>query len=299
MLKYFQKESELLMKDNKLKHEEINIHKSIQRLIEDEKYIQAEKYLRKYYYSLENDRKNEYLALSFVKTLRINRKYEEAIDVALSMIYTKNRNYFLYELLLIYISLNQLEEAYKYYCLIKKEDENVQKKINKDFDIVEYFLFTKLYELDPVKYKKYKDIKVKRNNSNIDAVSKHVINEHSFEKHPQGKSYFNADVNIYELLEQIKTKISSNNNNIIYITEDISKKYFFRIKEFIGFSKTGNACNTIEVITTWDNEILTVYPVYNIDNSMINSFYEIEEETTFTKVKRKSQIEKFNQKYNL
>ena len=281
------------MHKKKSNYKDVIFHQSIQKLLNEKKYIQAEKYLSDYFYNEEKNDLNDYLTLSFVKTLRINKKHEEAIQIVLSMLNTDNRNYFLHELVLTYISINNLEEAYKYFLLLKKEDNNI--KLIRRLDIVEYFLTTKLYELDPVKYNIYKDIKQKE--FDLKKTADHVINEHSFMKHPKEKSYFYDTVNIYELLEQIKTKILD--DNLKYSIDDVTKIYYFKMNNFIGISNQGNNCDTILVITTWDNNILTMYPVHNIENSKLNFLNEQKEDISLTKVKRKSQIEKFNQKYNL
>ncbi len=283
------------MNYKKMNYKEINFHKKIQELLKEQKYVKVEKYLRNYFNKTNNDNKNEYLLLSFVQSLRENEKFEEAIDVAIPMLYSKNRNYFLYELILIYISLNEIEEAYKYFCLLKNEDEKIQEKFGNDFDVIKNFLATKLYTLDPIKYEKYHYFKM--NPINLDVTIDHIINEHSFENHPIESSYFNSNINIYELVNKINQKLL--NDDLKQSIKDVSKYYYFKLNQNIGISENKKNCNTILVIATWDNDILTMYPVHNIENSKLNLFHEQEEENSLTKVKRKSQIEKFNQKYNL
>ena len=282
------------MNYKKMNYKEINFHKKIQELLKEQKYVKVEKYLRNYFNKTNNDTKNEYVLLSFVQSLRENEKFEEAIDVAIPMLYSKNRNYFLYELILIYISLNEIEEAYKYFCLLKNEDEKIQEKFGNDFDVIKNFLATKLYTLDPIKYEKYHYFKM--NQINLDVTIDHIINEHSFGNHPIESSYFNDDINIYELVNKINQKLL--NDNLKQSIKDISKYYYFKLNQNIGISENKKNCNTILVIATWDNDILTMYPVHNIENSKLNLFHE-QEEVSLVKVKRKSQIEKFNQKYKL
>lgn len=57
------------MHKKKSNYKDVIFHQSIQKLLNEKKYIQAEKYLSDYFYNEEKNDLNDYLTLSFVKTL--------------------------------------------------------------------------------------------------------------------------------------------------------------------------------------------------------------------------------------
>lgn len=294
MIKCHKKES-VIMNYNKPTSGEIKFHKKIQELFELEEYNKIEKYLRSYYYNDNIEKKNSYLILCYVKVLRENYKFEESIEIAESMLTTSSYNYFIYELILNYISLNKIEKAYDYYLFLEKNGMNFWKNYEEKYKLIEQFLKSKLYILNPIKYSSFEKVQI--STYSLNNAIEHVIHEHSFSKHGNDKSYFFEEINISELINQIKEKID-NDKNLIYNTKDIVRKYFFKMEKNIGYNKKNMLCDIIVVITTWNNEIITLYPVHSFNNAVIN-YMNIENEEELPKVKRKSQIEKFKEKYNL
>lgn len=64
-------------------------------------------------------------------------------------------------------------------------------------------------------------------------------------------------------------------------------------------SISSNKCNIICVVTHYDKNIVTIYPVNNINSKYLNEFNKnIDNYDSKKLINRKSQIEKFNERYS-
>lgn len=101
-------------------------------------------------------------------------------------------------------------------------------------------------------------------------------------------SYFNDEINLDDLFNEIKNKLDSSEK----ICDGLFDGYFITYPNS-GYDTSKNRLNLIKVITLPDTKkIITMYP-FKKDNNIKN-------ETKYNgyKVKKLSQIEKFNKKYN-
>lgn len=277
--------------------EAVQIHLGIQKLMASGKYENAEKYLKEMMEEKPYLSQNEYLTLDLVKALRKNEKYEESLSLAFEMSHSNNRRYFLSEICLCYLSMDDYENAYKYLKQLVEEEPTYQYKYYREYNLMKMVIAKQLYQLDSDKYAYLQEWCVKA--TDFKTTINHVMTEHSFKEHTEHKSYFYEDVNIIAILKQIQKRLETD-KNLIYIKSFIGKQYYFKENEdFIGISPNNNKCNVISVITNLDDQIITAFPINDIDSKYINPLYEIEKASLSHPVKIKSRIEKFNEKYHM
>ncbi len=118
-------------------------------------------------------------------------------------------------------------------------------------------------------------------------IQKHIA---SIEK---GNGTFIRSIHLADFLEQIQKKLPNEKHfNTLYF----SNKYCFKSSN-LGYID-GDYINLSEVITLDDtNQIITMYPLKNIDNIPVIDISAPILEGEPNKIKRKSQIEKFNERY--
>lgn len=266
------------------------IYDSIILLIQENKYKKAEKFLREFFYknSYEN---NEYLALQFVKCLRKNLKYEEAKAVAEKFLNCSSRSLFYAELVFINIALENYEEAYKFLLMIK-DDKNTSYTGLKIYGQIETFLLREINDPNS------DNIFFLDNEENHEGVIKHIKLNHGFYTHREDTTFFYDNIDIDTIFNKLNKRIKED-DTLKYLKSNIVLYYYFRVNEYIGYSSTNNKCNIICVVTHYDKNIVTIYPVNNINSKYLNEFNKnIDNYDSKKLINRKSQIEKFNERYS-
>lgn len=182
---------------------------------------------------------------------------------------------------------------------LKKYDEVLQilDKFEENFD---------LYDISEMSYE-FKRLRLLIEKDNIDTsnlddftyserqiikYNKKASIEHIYDHHVYNvrTSKFNDYIDIEELFNTIKDKM--NDQNITY--DDIFDKYIIKYPN-IGVNKDNENIHQLAIITLPNTkDIINMYP-YDGDESMFN-LQELDEKPK-VKVKRLSQIEKFNMKY--
>ena len=122
-------------------------------------------------------------------------------------------------------------------------------------------------------------------NYNKDIAIEH-IKEHK--KIKKNITYFSENIDIEKLYDEVKPLLKKEN----IIDLDIFNKYKIQYKE-IGIFNNKTVDEMIVVTKANSKDIITMYPINNSQEE-IDTF----ESTPKTKIKRISQIEKFNMKYN-
>ena len=123
----------------------------------------------------------------------------------------------------------------------------------------------------------------------------HIVRNHSLNTY-KNKSLFSEHVNIRELFNKIKVEIKKHPNEG-FLYQDITDSYYFYIPS-CGVGKNGEVYDYLYVSTILGtNEILTMYPVSIRKNVEILTLEE--ENKPLKKVRTKTGLERFNERYNL
>lgn len=248
-----------------------------------------EEYLEDYPYDLFTI--NEYLNLCIkLNQLEKVKPYLENITFTKK---TKEIDFSFLQILKLnyYSRMHMFEECYTLFRKIKDDPKiklcNGNAKYISDLD---FYLRFKLGLLKTYEYKTNRYLFQQIINYDIERAANHI------QKHI--KSVENADgiiinsTHLADFLEQIQKELPNENHfNTLYF----SNEYCFKSSNLSYTS--GDYINLSEVITLDDtNQITTMYPSKNTDNIPITDITSplLEKDS---KVKRKSQIEKFNERY--
>jgi len=123
----------------------------------------------------------------------------------------------------------------------------------------------------------------------------HIITGH---RKNRKRNYFSSDWNVEEVYHNIREHLSQAKP---MITMDWMTSYLFRINS-IGYSPTDIPVNHLKVTTLPNStDIITMFPYSNNKKNIVNDYEEMLTEDTqeqFVKsLKRKSQVEKFQERY--
>lgn len=154
--------------------------------------------------------------------------------------------------------------------------------------------------------KKHANIKIDEKNSQEKYFFQQISNydENKFLEHVQKHklefdskqvSFFRENFSIEEVCNQIKRMIP-NDKRIIHSIE--ADRYFFKYDN-CGYKKDKNTDYFTVVVLPNTNNLITMYPISFdevVDFIDLNPCFK-KEEQEYTRTKRRSQIEKFNQKY--
>lgn len=268
----------------------------IDKLIEEGKYIKAEKFLKAYIDENEGDYYPIIRKLGYV--LVVNGKAEEAIEVMQPLLNITDENYYraIYTLAFAYANLGDYEKSLEYIDLYIKNPHNTSKyKLGTLKNLKTSILHDLEYE------KKYGNLEhsIDSRYSETDALN-HIQCTHGFDIHEEGKTYFSEEIDIRELFYKMKNKIKSC-SNLKYVREKVWIRVYYFYYDSIGYTNNNKIGHVLAVVTTDYLDIITMYPEGNeIDTTNINELSEkrMINEHSYQKVNtRKSQIDKFNQRY--
>ena len=193
----------------------------------------------------------------------------------------------LYRLALVKFRLGKYDEVFPILDIFDKYGTAVEVKDMKyELDRIRLIIDTKLGN-------KIEDREYSYSEKQIISYSKEDAINHIKEHHLSDDcvSNFNDENQLLQLFEYVKEKLTK--DNIIY--DGSFDKYMVRINN-VGFSKNDNTINQLAVLTIpGTKDIITMYPTEGNESELI--IEEPEVKTEEKKVKRLSQIEKFNKKY--
>lgn len=250
-----------------------------------EKYPYDSTFLPLYAFSLMNDGNLEHA--SQVLDSFNNNKHVIDRDVA-NYLYAKIRLHGCYR---------EYDKCYK----IFSENEQLLKKYVNDFYFLKTFLKKKLeLSLDielPVANYSYEMFQI----LNYDPVlALNHCNEHSYEDDEDNlkKSFFVSDFDIESVFNKVRDLILINKDKATSVGV-FKELYFFKCDHCGMYANCAGYLDYFKVITFSDsNEILTMYPSEIFVDFPYIDITPVSLEK-HTKVKRMSQIDKFNKKYNL
>lgn len=287
-------------KRDKNKYYDDKAYNDIFKLYLNGKYSVAKRYLFEYL-EIYPDNINAKILLS--RVLMALKEYSEAEKLLKYCIKKYQKHYvFVQNLVYLYLELEKYSEAYACY---KKIDFDEYRKVNdkntSELAALNVYLQIKLGKQPSDKegylgtqYKKYsKDLAVEH------IKEKHVENgknENMVQStsHEEPTYFFEKNQDIKELLEQIETRIITAKKEPILDIVDI---YYFK-SENIG-KYQDRYTDIIKVVTIKNtNQIITMFPIEKRTSiNIINDLIEPEEYRTNKIRTRKTQIEKFNERY--
>lgn len=268
------------------KTKNINILNQIQKLLDRHQIDSAEQYLREYI--IKNEVSEYRILLKYAQILRMQVRYDEAIDILEKLLLTENKNYALYELTMIFVLKNDFKKAAEYIQQLKEIETE---------EFIETLSFSENYIGLQLNYDiiKQNDIHHALNlNYEEPKAIGHIIKHHCYDTHDIGKGYFKQDINISKLFYDIKKMI--NEEDLKIYSSGYCNCYYFYTKN-IGYDYNGTSTSVFVVVVNPNFGIISMYPISDtVDKSMLNQ-YEIEKIEEGKTPKIKSQIDKFNQRY--
>lgn len=230
------------------------------------------------------------------KALRYLEKFDEAIEeLKINLSIDRKDRHSIVELYYVYYYLNMYNEALELLPqLYENEYMNKQslafsemimkKSLGIDMKVKEerkkQYLYGQIFDYDK--------------NRALEHIKQHADDN---EKQRKETSEFNSNINIDYLFECVKEnlKLSKKANS-----EEILEVYYFGISN-IGYSSNNNISNYLKVVVIPNtNNIISMYPINSIDTTNISPLT-FDSEKLFIKkeekVKRISQIDKFNNRF--
>lgn len=255
----------------------------IEQLIERNKLDTAERFLREYL----TEKEHPAFLRKYGSVLRMNRKEEEAIEVLIPLLYTKECGNASYELSYAYASLGNYEKSLEYLSICV---QNMEKR----------FPLEKIIQLENFiqENMKRQENALEMKEQNILRTLEHVIQSHGYDEHQEGKTYFDANVDVKSLLLGVIDQIDTN-TSLQYTCDGNIRQYHFEYPS-IGYDHHQRRLHVLSVIISYPSNVITMYPEKMHKNcSFINEFeYDAFNGNQPQKSKiRQSQIEKFYQKY--
>ena len=223
------------------------------------------------------------IAVSYIGLGNIEKGYEYLLKCL-----DRNDSYHnicLFNLISLEIHKKNYIQAYNYFNMI--ESENAQKSdlvaLN-DFTVV----FAKILDIPVDKkicqYYRRKQIL----NYDLELAYDHIYYGHSMEYASNSGGVFSEDIDIRKLLDTIKDELKD--ENLIRINLFNTYKIYYKN---IGVCDKEKLDYLVVITLPFSKDILTMYP------SNENLEEEIEKEQKQKVIKRESQIEKFNRRYNI
>lgn len=270
-------------------------YKNIYDLYKKGKYLRAKKYLFEY---LEKYPQSIEAKSLLSRILIMLQEYDEA-EKLLNYCIEKHSQHivFLHELLILYMEKEEYEKAYECHKKIDLNKYNKLKKLSTTrLSTINALLCSKLnipYQEDQKdryiinQYKKYDEEK----------AIKHIQERHYLninENLETNDYYFYEPEQIREIFEKVTKNIEEKAQKEPRL--DVVDYYYF-YEENIGKSTSGYT-DILKVVTIKNsNKIITMYPVKNGNIDIINELEERKEYSSGKIKQRKSQIDKFYEKY--
>ena len=216
--------------------------------------------------------------------------------------YSKTRKINFFKEKILFANIRILSFQEKYDELYNFYLENIDKLNTYDFNSLIFYIKSKVGKVDSVRenYNTYlfKQIVDYSDNDFFEHIKKHLY-EYSEDIENPSDSIFVEGFPIEKIINEIKQHISNGTNKLLHGFYE--NKYIFKYDE-CGRDKT-KMTNFFMVITFCNNaNIITLCPSCNCENLPyidLNYLKINSDSINEHKVKRKSRIDKFNEKYNL
>ena len=211
--------------------------------------------------------------------------YEKALSFYEKVSKNNKRTYrdMLYKKICCLIKIKNYKEAYNTFEELKEFDLN--SKYGNKYNMIEIYLKNMLNEKHNIEPKNY--IENLLNDYNYQGVIKHINKHKEMDETKINHTIFNENIDLEELYKYVILNINDDN----FTSNNFNDVYTIEYKN-IGYSKT-KELHYIRVVTIPNSKkIVTMYPY---DNKMLYKNKKIEK----NKIKTKSRIDKFNQKYGI
>lgn len=193
-----------------------------------------------------------------------------------------HRNACIFSIISIEIYRGNYEEAYK----LLQEASDLEKINERDvYDLK--LMLSKFINITPLEKRPlvYREKQIVNYQKSLAAI--HINSGHGFNNAPNDEGFINPDINISDLIDEVKSRLSDDN----IITLNIFKKHKIYYKNVGIFD--GEPLDYLLVVTPlYANDIITMYPT----NQLLIKKMETKPKEKI--IKRVSQIEKFNRRYN-
>lgn len=240
------------------------------------------------YKKIETDEKHKNINLGKLELIKGNfEKAEEYLSIIDIKNIDVNINYdYLYRLALVKIRLKKYDEAKEILKLFDTNKKSIEVVgLMKEINRMNIYLKTQLNE--PIKYEQLSYSGKQINSYNEEDALNHIIENHVYNEE---KSLFNEDIDVKELFKNVKELLTK--DKVVY--EFLFDKYIINYRN-IGYNQNKEIVHQLLILTVPDTkDIITMYPLDGTES--IFTLEELEEKDK-PKVKRLSQIEKFNMKY--
>lgn len=277
--------------DKTQKYYKLHVKHDICELYKKGKYNDVIKLASKYLEFLPSDQMVRFMS---AKSYRKLHKFDMAIEDLKYGLKREYNEHYLTELYFLYYYLNKYEEAID--LLPHLYGSRV---INPYSVVISELVMKKQLGIDirTKKGDKCDYIKSQIIDYNPDKALKHIQEHFITTSEDKTKSYFNNNIDLDYLFKIIKTNID---NKKKVNTDEILEVHYFSISNIGNFKN--NVCNFLKVVVIPNtNDIITMYPTCEVDYDYIteiNIDYSKLLKREHSKVKRMSQIDKFNARYN-
>ena len=212
---------------------------------------QAMENLKKMLYS-NNPASKKYAKIKLAHLFANIGEYKMAENILVNLLKREMCDYAVRQLIFLYLKINNIEEAFKIFKMLPRGT-----KYYHDIKAYVYYKLGKSKETFLDSYYRKQLV------AYSEQLTLEHINEHLFEY--EGKSIhtlFNSDINMENLLQEVKEKIKEENP----IECTLVEKYIIQCEEEIAVID-GEKVKTIEVVTIPDTKnILTMYPIKIINS---------------------------------
>lgn len=275
-----------------MKKYDINYYRSILKLIDNDEYKKAKIFLEEYLKKYPTD---EVALFKYAFLLRKMDYLEEALKIIDKL--KKDIDEVKCEKMFILYKLENYEEAYK---LIQELEKENSKLINRyTFKATKIFILKKLNIIEESVVRENEPYKIRQIieyslEEALNHISEHLYS--NIEAKNEFHNLFEKEIDVNKLYFMIQDKLK---DALLYQRENITDIYIFKypnLNDDIDYKNENY--KYLRVITIREtSDIITIYPIFsNVkikEANDINTKLEVEH----IKTKKKSAIEKFNQKY--
>lgn len=243
--------------------------------------------------------------LEYARILRMNQQLDEALEQALYLLDILERDktderayeFTILELHSIYFLLNDYPKAYQYLNQVKEIRE---KRTVDDFLVKipanEIFLKQRLGLLELKDVIDYQEIYLISQIVNYDKkrAINHIVERHHSDYPGEEDNYFEDDICIESIFDKVDKLLPTVGSTF---SDSLASVFNFEYPDIPNvILKDGYPYKYLKVVAFRDTlQIITMYPYFSKERIEIVNSLKIEEKQ---KVKRMSQIEKFNNRYN-
>lgn len=275
-------------------------YKMIKQLMESNNFSKAMSLMKKV---LEKNPLDKWTRLEYVRLLKRNNQLQEALDQAL-FLYTimdddindRFSEFVFLELYHINFKLGNYQTAYDYLPKVKEINEKLEKADIEVIRLDELFLKSRLGLLEEKELMNYKHAYLASQiaHYNENKALEHMLRHNSADYMKERHSIIEDEIYIKGLFDKIKNLIET---AVPLYVDNFANVYYFEYPDISKvILKDGYPYKYLKVAAFRDTkQIITIHPYFSKERiEIVNSLKGQEQQ----KVKRMSQIEKFNHRYN-